>query len=251
MRNAMGVTGPAGEGTLSPNMRSPEAATKVTARIAGLLYLAVAVTGGFSMLYVPSLIVPGNAAATAEALAAHESMFRLGIVSGLLCQVAFLFLALALYRLFRGVDETHASAMVALVVAAVPVAFLNMLNQLAALHVLTAPAHLGAFEKDQLDALMMLFLDLYGLGLLIVEIFWGLWLVPLALLILRSRFVPAFLGVLLIVAFAGYVADVLARLLFPSHAAAVASIAGASKFGEVVLILWLLVKGVNTPPADA
>src|SRR5688572_16145600 len=110
---------------------------KTTARTAGLLYLVVAVTGGFSMLYVPSLIVPGDAAATANNLLAHESLFRLGIVSGLASQVVFVFLVLALYQLFGGVDKTHASVMVALVVAAVPVAFLNMVNLLAALRILT------------------------------------------------------------------------------------------------------------------
>ena len=167
--------------------------SKTTARTAGLLYLVLALTGGFSMLYVPSLIVPGDVAATANNLAAHESLFRLGIVSGLICQVVFVFLALALYQLFRGVNQTHASVMVALVVAAVPVAFVNMLNQLAALRILTGADYLAVFERDQLNALMMLFLDLHSQGLLIVEIFWGLWLVPLGLLVMKSRFMPGFL----------------------------------------------------------
>src|SRR5687767_2644879 len=116
-----------------------------TARTAGLLYLVVAVTGGFSMLYVPSLMVPGDAAATASNLVAHESVFRLGIVSGLVCQVVFVFLALALYQLFSGVNQKHAAVMVALVVAAVPVAFLNMVNQLASLRILTGADYAAAF----------------------------------------------------------------------------------------------------------
>lgn len=218
---------------------------KTTARTAGLLYLLVAVTGGFSMLYVPSLIVPGDAAATASNIVAHESLFRLGIVSGLLCQVVFVFLVLALYRLFRGVNDTYASAMVALVLAAVPVAFLNMLNQLAALHVVSGADYLGVFATDQLNALAMLFLDLHSQGLLIVEIFWGLWLLPLGLLVIKSRFIPGFLGVLLIVAFFGYLIDFLTRLLFPDYTAMVAPLAGASKFGEVAMILWLLIRGVK------
>jgi len=227
--------------------------TKKTARTAGLLYLVLAVTGGFSMLYVPSLIVPGDAAATAKNIVAHESLFRIGIVSGLVCQVVFVFLVLALYKLFKGVNNTHASVMVALVVAAVPVAFLNMLNQLAALHVLSGAGYLRVFAPDQLNALLMLFLDLHSQGLLIVEIFWGLWLLPLGLLVIKSRFIPGFLGVLLIIGCFGYLIDFLTRLLFPGYTAIVSPIAGASKFGELAMILWLLIKGVKgqqTAPAE-
>jgi len=218
---------------------------KTTARTAGVLYLLLAVTGGFSMLYVPSLIVPGDAAATASNIMASESLVRTGIVSGLICQVVFVFLVLALYKLFKGVNETYASVMVALVVAAVPVAFLNMLNQLAALHVLSNVSYLRVFETDQLYALAMLFIDLHSQGLLIVEIFWGLWLLPLGLLVIKSRFMPRLLGVLLIVAFFGYLIDFMVRLVFPVHAAMVSPIAGASKFGELAMIFWLLIKGVS------
>jgi hypothetical protein len=226
---------------------------KTTARTAGLLYLVLAITGGFSMLYVPSLIVPGDAAATANNILASESLFRIGIVSGLICQVVFVFLVLAFYQLFKGVSNTHASVMVALVVVAVPVAFLNMLNQLAALHVLSGADYLRVFETDQLNALAMLFLDLHSQGLLIVEIFWGLWLLPLGLLVIKARFMPGFLGVLLVIGFFGYSIDFLTRLLFPSYTAIVSPIAGASKFGELAMILWLLIRGVKghqAPPAE-
>jgi hypothetical protein len=228
------------------NQMNPSTAT---ARTAGFLYLILAVTGGFSMLYVPSLIVPGNAAATANNIVAYESLFRLGVVSGLICQVVFVFLVLVLYQLFKGVNNTHAVLMVALVVAAVPVAFLNMLNQLAALHVLSGADYLRAFGTDQLNALVMLSLDLHSQGLLIVEIFWGLWLLPLGLLVLKARFMPGFIGVLLIVGFLGYLIDFLTRLLFPSYTAIVSPIAGTSKFGELAMILWLLIKGVKRQQA--
>lgn len=222
---------------------------KSTARTAGLLYLVLAVTGGFSMLYIPSLIVQGDAAATAANILANERLFRLGIASGLICQVVFVFLVLALHKLFKGVNSTHATVMVALVVVAVPVAFLNVLNHLAALHVLRGADYLNVFAADQFNALMMLFLDLHGQGLLIVEIFWGLWLLPLGLLVIKSRFMPRFIGVLLIIACAGYLLDVLTRVLFPDYTAIVSPIAGASKFGELAMILWLLIMGVKQQPA--
>ena len=218
---------------------------KGTARTAGLLYLLLAVTGGFSMLYVPSLIVPGDAAATAANIAANESLFRLGIFSGLISQVVFVLLVLALYALFRGVSKGYSSVMVALVVAAAPVAFLNMLNQVAALHMLGGAAYLTAFAPGQVNALMMLFLDLHGHGLLIVELFWGLWLLPLGLLVIRSGFIPRMIGALLIIGFAGYLLDFATRLLLPEYTAIVSPIAGVSKFGELAIILWLLIKGVK------
>jgi hypothetical protein len=219
-----------------------------TARTAGLLYLALAVTGGFSILYAGSLIVPGDAAATADNIRAHESLFRLAVVSGLVSQVVFVFLVLALHRLFKGVNDTYAAVMVALVLAAVPVGFLNMLNQLAALHVLSGADYLKVFGANQVNALVMLFLDLHGHGLLIVEIFWGLWLLPLGLLVIESRFIPRFIGVLLIVGCFGYLIDVLTRLLFPEYTAIVSPIAGVAKFGELAMILWLLIKGLKAHP---
>jgi hypothetical protein len=120
-----------------------------------------------------------------------------------------------------------------------------MLNQLAALHVVSGAAYLHVFETAQLNALVMLFLDLHSQGLLIVEIFWGLWLLPLGLLVIKSRFIPAVIGILLIIGFGGYSIDFLTRLLFPSYMAIVSPIAGASKFGELAMILWLLIKGVR------
>jgi Domain of unknown function (DUF4386) len=102
--------------------------------IAGFLYLLVAIAGAFGMLYVPSrIIVAGNAEATANNIMASELLFRAGIVSNLICQTSFVFLVLALYRLLKGVNKTHALLMVTLVIVSVPIAFLNVLNQIAAL----------------------------------------------------------------------------------------------------------------------
>lgn len=215
-----------------------------SARAAGWLYLALAVTGGFSMLYVPSLVQPGDAAATAESILAHESLFRLAIVSGLLCQVAFVFLGLALHRLLRHVDEVRADAMKALVIAAVPVGFLNMLNLVAALRFAKGVGYLVTLAPAERNLWAMFFLDLHAQGLVIVGLFWGLWLLPLGLLVMKSRFMPAYLGWLLIVAFGGYMVDVVTQLVYPGAAEALAPITGAAKFGEVVLIFWLLFRGV-------
>jgi hypothetical protein len=222
--------------------------SKKTARIAGLLYLVVAITGAFSILYVPAtLIVPGNAAATAERIASSEFLFRLAITSGLICQITFIFLVFALQRLLRDVDETYATAMVSLVIVAVPIAFLNMLNHLAVLILLSGADFLSAFNTTQLHALVMVFLRLHEHGIVIVQMFWGLWLFPFGVLVFRSRFLPRVLGVLLMIAAFAYLADSLTTLLMPRYGDVVSSVTGIpAGLGEFAIMLWLLIKGVKT-----
>jgi len=226
---------------------------KKTARIAGFWYLLMAITAPISLLYVPSqLIEPGDATATANNIMASESLFRIGIVSYLLCQLAFIFLVLALYRLLKGVNQQHASLMVALVLAAVPIAFLNTLSPLAALLLLSGADFLTVFEPNQLHALVMVFLTLQEYGTMIVQIFWGLWLLPFGLLVFKSGFFPRILGVLLIIACFGYLVHSLTFLLFPHYEAIVSSyVAVPEAIGELSMVLWLLIKGGKDPQLDA
>jgi Domain of unknown function (DUF4386) len=212
----------------------------------------MAITGPIGLLYVPSqLIVPEDATATANNIVASESLFRIGIVSCLLCQVAFIFLVLALYRLLKGVNQQHASLMVALVLVAVPIAFLNMLNPLAALLLLSDDGFLTVFEPDQLHALVMVFLNLQEHGNIIAQIFWGLWLFPFGWLVFKSGFFPRILGVLFIIACFGYLVHSLTFLLFPHYEAIVSSYAAVPEaIGELSMVLWLLIKGVNVQQQD-
>src|SRR5688572_3173103 len=147
---------------------------KTNARIAGFWYLLMALTGPIGLLYVPSkIIVPGDATATANNILDSELLFRTGIVSNILCQTAFIFLVLALHRLLKDVDQRLALQMVALVLVAVPIAFLNMLNPLAALLLLSGADFLSVFEPHQLHALAMVFVNLEEYGTMIAQIFWG------------------------------------------------------------------------------
>jgi F0F1-type ATP synthase assembly protein I len=158
-------------------------------------------------MYIPStLIVSENAAATANNILASEMLFRAGIVSELVGAIVFIFLVGALYRLLNGVDKTNAWLMVSLVLLSVPITFLNVLNEIAALTLLHSANFVSVFDKRQVDALVMTFLDLHGSGVLLAQIFWGLWLFPLGVLVFRSGFLPRILGVLLIIACFGYVA---------------------------------------------
>src|SRR5882724_6129415 len=192
--------------------------TKNPGRFAGLLYLLTSIPGAFALIYVPGkLIVHGNATATANNIAASETLFRLGIAGELIGQAGFIFVALALYDLLKGISRRHASLMVTLIVVSIPIAFLNELNSIAALVLVRGADFLSIFEKPQRDALAMLFLNLHHYGFVVAEMFWGLWLFPLGLLVYRSRFLPRFLGVWLVVAGVAWVILSLTGLLLPQY----------------------------------
>ena len=214
-----------------------------TARTAGFLYLILAVCGGFAEFFVrQSLIVGGDAAATASNILGAQPLFRLGIAAELVGQVAFVLLVLALYRVLKPVGRNYARVMVAFVLVAVTITSLNMLNQFAALHVLAGAPYLTAFDAGQLQALAMTFLDLHHAGYVIAQVFFGLWLLPLGYLIYRSGFIPKLIGVLLVIACAGYLADVATFFLAPGFGVVLSEF---TFIGELALMLWLLVMGVN------
>jgi hypothetical protein len=226
--------------------------TKNAGRFAGLLYLLVSIPGAFALIYVPSkLIVHGNATATANNVAASETLFRLGIAGELIGQAGFIFVALALYDLLKGVNQRHASLMVTLIVVSIPIAFLNELNAIAALVLVRGADFLSIFEKPQRDALAMLFLNLHSHGFGVAEIFWGLWLFPLGLLVYRSRFLPRFLGVWLAIGGFAYVILSLTGVLFPQYQDKVFIISQPALFGELAFMLWLVIKGAKPPALDA
>ena len=214
-----------------------------TARVAGLLYLIIAIFGIFSMFYGPeSLIVPGDAAATASNIMASESLYRLAFMGDLIGQVVFIFLVLLLYKLLKPLNKNLAVLMVVLVLVGIPIAMLNDLNQIAALLLSSGADYLTVFTADQLPAHVMLFLHLYEHGLRIAYIFWGLWLFPLGYLVFKSGFLPRILGVLLIIAGCGYLIDFVTYFLFPNFAVTIRMF---TFWGELILAFWLLIKGVN------
>src|SRR6202165_4994516 len=192
--------------------------TRNPGRFAGSLYLLMSIFGFFSIAYVPkNLIVHGNAAATASNILASETLYRVGIAGELIGQAGFIFVALALYDLLKGVNRRHASLMVILIVVSIPIAFLNELNSFAALVLVRGADFLSILNKPQRDALAMLFLNLHGRGIGVAEIFWGLWLFPLGLLVYWSRFLPRFLGVWLVLAGVAWVILSLTGLLSPQY----------------------------------
>lgn len=225
---------------------------KQQARFAGLLYMVIGVTAPIGLMYVPGkLIVSGDATATAERIRASESLFRLGIAGELIPQVVGIFVALALYRLFKGIDKSLARQLLILgSLVSVPITMLNVLNNVAALTVLSGAEFLSVFDKPQLDALAYLFIRLHGLGLDIASIFWGLWLFPFALLVIRCGFIPRFLGYLMMIAGATYLANAFAVLTLPQVAPFIEKVAMPLYFGEVPIMFWLLIWGARGPRAN-
>jgi len=194
--------------------------------------------------------VTGDATATADHLRASEWILRLGIASELVHQTIGVFLVLALYRLFKAVNEKHASLMVILSLLPVPIVFLNVLNEIAALVLVSRPDFLSVLEKPQLDALAYFFLRLHGKGIDIASIFWGLWLFPFGILAIRSGFIPRVLGVLLFIAGFAYLASSFTPLVLPQYAKLVGQFAMALEVAEVPIIFWLLIWGAKTQPSD-
>jgi hypothetical protein len=213
---------------------------KKTARVAGFLYLIVVPLGIFTLYVRSILIVPGDAATTANNIMASESLFRLSIVSSLIAPIVQMLVVLVLYRLLKPVNKNMALLMVIFVLIAVPIAMLNELNQFAVLRLLSGAGYLTVFTADQLRALVPLFLNLHSNGTNIAFIFWGLWLFPLGYLVFKSGFLPRILGVLLMIACFGYLIESFAIFLGYE-----VNIGLFASLGEVLLILWLLIKGVN------
>jgi len=220
--------------------------TDKAARIAGATYLLLLVAP-LRLIYIPSaLFVRGNATATANNIAAHELLFRLGIIGDLFTGTMVIFVMLALYRLFKGVDQSLATLMVILGgLMVTPIYFLNSLNDAAALLLVRGADFLSVFEKPQREALAMLFLRLHHQGVVVNEIFWGLWLLPLAFLVIRSGFLPRFLGVWLIINGFAYVITSFTGLLLPQYESMVSNITFPALLGELAFMLWLLIRGAK------
>jgi hypothetical protein len=222
-------------------------ASKQHARFAGVLYLIVAIFGGFAHLFVRAQVyVPGDAATTAQRVVANAGLVRIGVVADLFQATVFLSLGMALYLLLKDVNANAARAMVILVAIATTIICLNMVFQFAAMLVATDGAYVAAFGAAGANALVLLLLDIQHYGYLIAQIFFGLWLVPLGYLAYRSGMFPKALGVLLIVGGFSYLVDMLALFLIPDFGATISSFAViAPAIAELWMVAYLLMKGVR------
>jgi hypothetical protein len=227
------------------NMSSP----KRLARIAGLLYLIVGIFGGFAVGYVtPMLYVAGDAAATAGNVVANAGLVRISVVADLLQATVLVFLGMTFYVLLKHVNKYAARAMLILVAIATTIMCLDKVFQFAALRVAGDASYAAAFGVAGSNALVLLLLDMHHYGFFIAQIFFGLWLVPLGYLAYRSGMFPKALGVVLVVAGASYMVDLLAAFLVPDIGKQIHGfLAIPPTIAEVWMLGYLLVNGVRLP----
>ena len=219
---------------------------KANARAIGMVYLLVVLIAPFRLIYIPGqLFVRDNAPATISNIVNHELLFRLGLLSDLLVAAISLLLTYLLYMFFKSVDKRWALLMLFLGFMDTPGYFFNVLNDVAALMLAKAPAFMASFTKDQLVSLSFFFIRLHGEMINAAELFWGLWLFPLAILVIKSRVLPRVLGVWLFLNGIAYLALCVSGLVFPKYEDVVASIAFPAQLGEVAFVLWLLLMGVK------
>jgi len=227
--------------------------TRNPGRVAGLWYLLLCLIGPLRLMYIPGkLFVHGNAAATVDNIAAHQWLFRFGILGDLLCAVVLIFLVLAFYRLFKDVDQNLA-VLVVIFGGVMPalIDFVGVVSDAGALTIARGADFLSVFDKPQRDALAMLFLHLRDHQNTAAEILWGMWLFPLAVLVYRSRFLPRFLGVWLVINGFAYVLLSFTGVLLPQYQNKVFIFSQPALFGELALMLWLVIKGARPQPLDA
>ncbi|HYJ31862.1 MAG TPA: DUF4386 domain-containing protein [Candidatus Binatia bacterium] len=220
-----------------------------TARRAGVLYfifMIVAIVGEFMM---PAFTVIGDAAATARNITTGELLYRIDILLGFGTLVLFLFLVVNLYQLLRDTDRGQAMLMVVLVSVGVAVSLANLLARFAPLVLLSGAGYLSAFTGPQREALALGFLRLHAAGAAVSIGFWGLWLFPFGILVIRSGFLPRVLGVLLMIAGSAYIVSSVTALALPAYKGAVTRAMMPLYFGEVPIIFWLMIKGAKVPHA--
>lgn len=207
----------------------------MTARLAGLLYLAVAFLAGFAQLFARSRIKASDD--VAAALRDDAGLMKVAFAADLVAFTCFLLVGLALYALFREVHRTAAIAMLTMNAVSVAIKALNMVN------------HAGAVLAAQrgADELAVLFLDLHGIGYLVAQIFFGGFLLPLGYLVLRSGVVPRVFGYALIIGGAGYLLGLVVELVAPSADSAALALGLVGGVSELAFLGWLLVKGPRAP----
>jgi hypothetical protein len=195
------------------------------ARLSGILYLLLIPLGILGIIYVPTVLIdPENISTTVSNIIKNEPLFRWSIVSALVVQFVNIILVVMLFKLFNRVNKTMASLM----------AFLNEINNLAILSMLD--------QKMESEQLISVFLNLHQQGIIMAQVFWGLWLFPLGYLVYHSGYMPKLIGILLMIGCVGYVVDSFTLILLPKSNF---TLSGFTFIGEVIFPLWLLIKGIK------
>jgi hypothetical protein len=221
---------------------------KKTARVAGLLYLLLAITAAFGIMYAPSqLFVKGDAVKTATNVLANPMLYGLGTLAHLISQILFIYLGLYLYRLFRNVDEFQAKAMFALIMVQVPVVFVIEIFYISALWVLKGEL-LPSFSLLQQQEIAYMFMRIHSYGIMMLGIYYGLWLIPLGILFWKADFMPKIIGGMLILGGITYLYDSFAFILAPNYR--IEAMMMIVTIAEISTVFWLLIKGILEPKTN-
>lgn len=228
--------------------------TKKSARVAGIFYIVLIISGMFSLIYVPSQLIDWeDGAKTVRNISDSQLLWKLGIISNLICFTCFIFLPLALYKLLANIDKSQAVLMVILAIVSVPISYLNIANYIDVLSIINNVEYLKLFTQQQLNFEVMSLLESYDNGNKVVYIFWGLWLFPFGYLVYRSGFLPKFFGIMLMLGCFGYLIDFMGYFLFEGYGKTLfATIVGIpSSIGEIGICLWLLIVGIKVPKVES
>lgn len=205
------------------------------AKVAGFLYLLLIPLGVFGILHIPNhILVEGDLTATISSILANEFAYKMCVLSALFVQLIQVLLALALYKVLVHVSKSWAVVMVVSVLCAVPIAMLNEINLLAILQIIKNP--------EISNEWVSVFLSAHKYGVVVAQFFWGIWLLPMGVLVVKSGYIPKFIGYLLMIGFVGYFSDSVMLILNLDYAI---TISEYTFLGEVLLPLWLVFKGIE------
>ncbi len=224
---------------------------KQTARLAGLLYVLMSLPAAFTLVYIPSVFfVRGDAAATASRIAASPGLYRVGILAELVSGALAIWTAMVMYDLFKDVDRKQARLLVGFLLGMVAIGLVTMVILAGPLVLTSGASYLSAFDKQQLDALTLAFVGWRNQGVHAATMYWVLWLLPLGVLVYKSRFLPRLLGVLVFIAGCSYVIDSVTYFLFPAYGSIAFNLSTLpAGLGEGGFILWTLIKGAREDAA--
>ncbi len=223
--------------------------SKRNAKIAGILYLIVVVTGILSLGYIPSqLVVWEDKVLTFNTILKNENLYRLEVFLSVICYLTFTFLPLVLRELFKGINSFMANAMVILVWISVPITFYNLQHKYMILDIIHKENYLNSYNESQLQTQIMILLNQYQYGIFIATFFWGLWLFPFGYLVYKSGFIPKIFGILLMLGCCCYLVNFTGNSLLLNY-----QDLGISKYigkipaiAEIGICVWLILVGIKT-----
>jgi hypothetical protein len=222
----------------------------MNARVIAVFYLIMTVLAPFGMMYVPStLVVAGDAAATANNIMDSEALFRAGITSDALVVLIEIVLTVLLYMLLKPVNPTLSLIAAFSRLGMTIVQGINLLNHIVVLLLLSGEDYLKVFDPDQIHALALLFLNVHEQVTFVWGLFFGFHLLVLGYLVYRAGYLPKLLGVVLVVTACCYLVQSFGNILLPDYKETFAAV-GYLAIIEIVFPVWLLVKGVKAHASD-